>query len=132
MLGFEARARLANATAKLEIAGGSVATIEEDFQLSFVAKAGWLPSNETKLYGLAGVSGSRYDVQVPILAFQSEKYNIGLTVGAGMEYALSENWSAKLEYRFTTELQGELVGPVEAEPSTHEVMTGISYRFGGE
>jgi outer membrane immunogenic protein len=63
----------------------------------------------------------------------------GWTVGGGLEYALSENWSAKIEYdylgfgsqplNFTT----PLLGPVTSNASLNvqEVKAGINFRFGG-
>jgi len=63
----------------------------------------------------------------------------GWTVGGGLEYALSENWSARIEYdylgfgsqplNFTT----PLLGPVTSNASldVQEVKAGINFRFGG-
>jgi outer membrane immunogenic protein len=62
----------------------------------------------------------------------------GWTVGAGLEYALDDHWSAKLEYdylgfgsqamSFTTPL--ETVGS-NASLNVQEVKAGINFRFGG-
>jgi outer membrane immunogenic protein len=63
----------------------------------------------------------------------------GWTAGAGLEYALDNNWSAKLEYdylgfgsqamNFTT----PLVGTVSSNTSLNvqEIKAGINFRFGG-
>lgn len=67
-------------------------------------------------------------------------WRFGWTVGAGVEYALSSNWSARLEYRYTdfgdfnlTLPTGVIAGATSANIDTteHAVRVGVSYRFGG-
>jgi len=62
----------------------------------------------------------------------------GWTVGAGLEYALDDNWSAKIEYdylgfgsptmNFTTPLVS--VSP-SASLNVQEIKAGLNFRFGG-
>ena len=49
---------------------------------------------------------------------------IGGTLGAGVEYGFTPNWSAKLEYRYTAAASLEL-------SHINEVLAGVNYRFGG-
>jgi outer membrane immunogenic protein len=63
----------------------------------------------------------------------------GWTVGAGLEYGISKNWSAKIEYdylnfgsqtlNFSTPLQP--VYTSSANLNVQEVKAGINFRFGG-
>ena len=63
----------------------------------------------------------------------------GWTVGAGLEYGISENWSAKIEYdylsfapqalNFTTPLQPAYA--TNAGLNIQEVKAGLNFRFGG-
>ena len=62
----------------------------------------------------------------------------GWTVGAGVEYAINHNWSARAEYRYSD--FGKVTNiPTEVwedyrdthEVTTHTVRLGVSYRFGG-
>jgi outer membrane immunogenic protein len=63
----------------------------------------------------------------------------GWTVGGGLEYALDNNWSAKIEYdylgfgsqplSFSTPLLGSVTS--NASLNVQEVKAGINYRFGG-
>jgi outer membrane immunogenic protein len=63
----------------------------------------------------------------------------GWTVGAGLEYALDDNWSAKIEYdylgfgpqsmNFTTPIVGSVSS--SASLNVQEVKAGINFRFGG-
>ena len=61
----------------------------------------------------------------------------GWTAGAGFEYALSPNWSTRLEYRYTDFGQLTEASAVAApglsyrhDPNFHTVRLGVSYRFG--
>jgi outer membrane immunogenic protein len=49
---------------------------------------------------------------------------VGATLGAGVEYGFTPNWSAKLEYRYTAAASLEL-------SHINEVLVGVNYRFGG-
>jgi outer membrane immunogenic protein len=65
----------------------------------------------------------------------------GWTVGTGVEYALTENWSAKLEYNYLDFGDNTLsfpvpiprIGAVDVDTTTslHTVKFGVNYRFGG-
>ncbi|WP_395664412.1 outer membrane protein [Methylocella sp.] len=61
----------------------------------------------------------------------------GWTVGGGLEYAITPNWSARAEYRyadlgsFTNQVYAAGVGAsVNHHPTTQTVRLGFSYRFG--
>jgi high affinity Mn2+ porin len=64
------------------------------------------------------------------------KYQAGWTAGLGLEYALSGNWTAKLEYdyvglaRRTYDLGGFGLAPVTVDPQLHVVKLGLNYQFG--
>lgn len=57
----------------------------------------------------------------------------GYTVGAGIEYGLTENFSAKLEYDFydfgTQNYNFNLATPLSISSQVHQVLVGINYRF---
>ncbi len=60
----------------------------------------------------------------------------GWTAGAGVEFAVSGNWSAKLEYdyvdlsRRTYDLGGFGLPRIDVDPKVHLVKLGLNYRFG--
>lgn len=69
-------------------------------------------------------------------AFSDVKF--GWTVGSGVEYAINDKWSARIEYRYTD--FGKVTNiPVVVwddfrdtqKVTTHAVRLGVSYRFGG-
>ena len=49
---------------------------------------------------------------------------LGGTLGAGVEYGLTPNWSAKVEYLYTAAAALE-------RSHINEVRVGVNYRFGG-
>jgi high affinity Mn2+ porin len=64
------------------------------------------------------------------------QYHTGWTVGAGAEFALSGNWSAKLEYDYI-DLSRRMYGlggfglpDTNADPRIHLIKLGLNYRFG--
>lgn len=70
--------------------------------------------------------------------FKDNDTRFGWTVGAGVQYAIDNNWSARLEYRYTdafgtskTSLAPAVpTGFARASLSDHSVRVGLSYRFG--
>ena len=76
-------------------------------------------------------------VGVPIAS--ADKTIWGWTVGTGVEYAITGNWSAKIEYNFmdfqkeTVSFAAPVVGPVNVNTTSyiHAVKFGVNYRFAG-
>jgi outer membrane immunogenic protein len=80
-----------------------------------------------------------HDVQFSGVSFTSaDKTLWGWTVGAGVEYAITENFSAKLEYNYmdfgsnTLSFPIQYFGAVDVDTTTslHVVKFGVNYRFG--
>jgi high affinity Mn2+ porin len=64
------------------------------------------------------------------------QYQPGWTAGAGVEFAVSGNWSAKVEYDYIDlarrmyDLSGFGLPGVNVDPNIHLVKFGLNYRFG--
>ena len=64
------------------------------------------------------------------------QYHTGWTVGAGAEFAVSGNWSAKAEYNYIDlsrrmyDLSGFGLPGINVDPHIHLVKLGLNYRFG--
>ncbi|MCC2097788.1 MAG: porin family protein, partial [Hyphomicrobiales bacterium] len=76
----------------------------------------------------------------PIGVALSRSNNLtGWVIGAGVEYALTSNWSFKTEYLYADLGKGSLfaavVGPatlnLDVDTKVHIVRAGLNYRFGG-
>ncbi len=94
------------------------------------------------LYGKGGLALAQDQSSITdTLGFSSSTslMRTGWTAGAGLEYALDRNWSAKLEYdylgfgsqalNFNTPALGSVTS--NATLNVQEVKAGINFRFGG-
>jgi outer membrane immunogenic protein len=70
--------------------------------------------------------------------FEGEDIRIGWTAGGGVEWALFDNWSAKLEYDFydfgtrsiqLTDNSSGLSGPVQVKQSVQAVKLGLNFHI---
>ena len=132
VLGVEARATLSNSELEVTTGGATIFTIEQQPEFSITARAGYIAAPDTLLYGLAGYSWGEYEASIPGIGSVDLDFD-GLTVGGGIEHAITENWTSRLEYRYTHFGDEDLFGVgINAKPSTHAVMSSISYRFNAE
>ena len=104
------------------------------------ARVGFLATPQTLLYVKGGYTNARYDVLADDGETQLET-NIdtdGFRVGAGAEYAVSENAFVKLEYRYSNYSEAELdFGDLDIDDTNgfdvdldrHQVMAGVGFRF---
>jgi outer membrane immunogenic protein len=85
----------------------------------------------------AGLDYRAFDIGAPVGAGSSGA-RFGWTVGAGVEYAITPNWVASLEYRYTDfgrRNVGYIGSPVTTidsasfKTTTHTVRLGVSYLF---
>jgi outer membrane autotransporter protein len=94
------------------------------------------------LYGKGGLALARDNSSLTDLAGSSSSTSLtrtGWTAGAGLEYALDGNWSAKIEYDYlgfgskALSFDTPLLGPVTSNSTLNvqEVKAGINFRFGG-
>jgi outer membrane immunogenic protein len=103
-----------------------------------IAARGGVAFDRALLYGNAGVAAGHFDffaVDNVGGFFQGGATSTGLLLGLGVEYALTPNWSAKLEYDHVGYLSRDV--DLGAEASTDESVTtntvkaGINYKFFG-
>jgi len=79
-------------------------------------------------YGTAGLAWAKIDY---VGLNSADRPQVGYAVGAGVEYALARNWSAKFEYLYmdlgTTVSTGLL--PLTTDVTASTVRLGLNYRF---
>ena len=102
--------------------------------------------DRTLIYATGGVAFADYKTQyfAIIPGFGNEEFSktqVGWTVGAGLEYAIANNWSLRAEYRYTD--FGTFTDPTTAfyiSPAVlyvrhseieNRIQAGFSYKFGG-
>jgi outer membrane immunogenic protein len=114
-----------------------------DFISSGTARIGWA-SDRWLLYAKGGIAGAsdKYKVvgtfQTNPFDFEGEDIRIGWTAGGGVEWALFDNWSAKLEYDFydfgtrsvqLTDNSTQSSGPVQVKQSVQVVKLGLNFHI---
>jgi len=92
------------------------------------------------LYGKGGVAFAQDNSSFTNLAGISSSTNLmrtGWTAGAGLEYALDGNWSAKIEYDYlgfgskALDFGAPLAVTSSSTLNVQEIKAGINFRFGG-
>ena len=92
-------------------------------------------SDRTLIYATGGYAWadveSRFAGTGPFAISESDILN-GYTIGGGIEYALNNNWSTKLEYQYV-DLEDRRLGiggqSTKIDPDFHSVRAGLNYRF---
>lgn len=117
--------------------GGTLAKMDLDTQWTIGARAGWLASESTLLYGLVGYTELRtgdLDVLNGLASFKVGDFK-GWTFGGGVETHLANNIFLSAEYRYTAfDAQSIALVPgladLSLEPESHEVKARLSYKLG--
>lgn len=91
-------------------------------------------SDRTLIYATAGYAWADVETKfaTPGLAVSGNDTLDGYVVGGGVEYALTDNWSTKLEYQYV-DLESTRFGigstGTNIDPDFHTVRVGLNYRF---
>lgn len=127
--------------------------VKSNWDASVRLRLGVLMTPQALVYATGGVAFGKFNLRNDRLAYDSEDAyfrdrnifggnRVGWTVGAGVQYALSSNWSTRIEYRYTDfgskSLRFESFccssydkgGATRAQINDHRITVGMSYRFG--
>ena len=87
--------------------------------------------NNWLVYGTGGLAWMHADTNHIAAGVVRDQYYLGWTAGAGIEYALSAKWSAKLEYLYA-EFDNRDIVPASFgdEFKLHTIKVGLNYRAG--
>jgi outer membrane immunogenic protein len=102
-----------------------------------------LTADRALIYVKGGGAWANFDYDVSVAGVpiaSTDKWVWGWTVGTGVEYAITPNWSAKIEYNFmdfqkdTISFPAPIIGAVNVDTTSyiHAVKFGINYRFAGD
>jgi outer membrane immunogenic protein len=140
LLGVEGDFNYLDAGDDLFLLGKPTATWESDHDwfATIRARAG-LVSDGALFYITGGVAFLDSTYELTTFGFNdkasSDNVLVGWTIGGGIEYAFSENWSAKIEYLYADfGSVDESVTPLQtitgsADPSFQVVRAGLNYHF---
>lgn len=86
------------------------------------------------VYGTAGVAFADVEADADDFVASDSNTHTGWTVGAGAEFALNEQWTTRLEYRYAdfSDERYELTPAyldADYEFDMHAVRVGVSYKF---
>ena len=105
--------------------GGSNYSVDPKYSFDLTARAGYLVNPKTLLYVRGGYTNERVRTTIANAAgIQSASdTRDGWLAGAGLERAVAQNVSARLEYRYSKLSEGD------GKDQRHRVLAGLSYRF---
>jgi outer membrane immunogenic protein len=89
------------------------------------------------LYGTGGFAWGRNELSFSGFgtSVSEERTHTGWVAGGGVEWALLDNWTAKIEYQYLM-LDSEtyfpaVLGGIDLDADIHTIRVGLNYRFGG-
>ncbi len=107
---------------------GAIVTSEHNWYSTLTGRVGYAVDNWL-WYLKGGAAWAETDYSIAGLGV-SETRN-GWTIGGGLEYGLTPNWSAKLEYNYLDFGKDSIAAPigVQADTQVHLFKAGLNYRF---
>jgi outer membrane immunogenic protein len=123
-----------------DVGGAALVAARTDFIASAAGRLGY--AVDRWLYyvrGGAAWAGGKYDVVGSGFGFEGLDTRGGWTVGAGIEWAFSRNWSARIEYNYygfgtrgiqmTDSINGFGPAPVDVKESVQTVKLGVNFHL---
>lgn len=139
-----AEAEYSDSSAKTEFSDGDFegfgfGSVETGRDLYFGARIGAKVGPDAMIYAKGGYTNAKYDVlsNDGTTEFTQDIDTDGYRIGAGAEYALSNNAFVKLEYRYSNysdaeiDFDGDLPDSdrFSIDTDRHQVMAGVGFRF---
>ncbi|MBY6217921.1 outer membrane protein [Qipengyuania aquimaris] len=142
VLGVEGE--FAGSTAETEFDDGDfenlgIGNVETGRDLYLGARVGVKPADDLLIYAKGGYTNASYNIRSDdgTTQYDADLDTDGYRLGAGAEYALSDNTFAKVEYRYSNYSDAELdfegdspdVAVPDIDLDRHQVMVGFGMRF---
>jgi outer membrane immunogenic protein len=113
------------------VCGGAACQTEDTWLATIRARVGYAV-DRVLIYGTAGGAfGNVMANSAASTSFQSET-KAGWTAGAGVEAALADNWTARIEYLFVDLQNGSFNtagGPISVKFDASLIRVGVDYKF---
>lgn len=110
-------------------AGGNPLSVTASWITTLRGRTG-LTVNDMFVYGTAGIALGDIDVSLP--AGSDGAVGVGWVAGAGIEFPLGNQFTARAEYLFTDfgRINGSVGGTAfDTQYDSHQIRAGITYRF---
>ncbi|ODT12619.1 MAG: hypothetical protein ABS35_39730 [Kaistia sp. SCN 65-12] len=105
----------------------------------YEAKLEWLGTTTARvgyavdnflLYGKGGVAYGQAKIEDTLNNVDDSKWHVGWTVGAGAEYAFTQNITGLIEYNYVDLGSEDFIdGDLSADLTTHVIKAGLNYKF---
>jgi outer membrane immunogenic protein len=105
--------------------------VGSDYLASVRGRVGYA-IGRTLLFGTGGVAFTQLSAQADLfdgVSLNADRNFTGWTLGAGAEYAFTDNWIGRLEYRYYNFDNNVIDDFGDVELDTNTVTAGISYKF---
>lgn len=139
-----AEAEYSDSTAEVELDAGDAenfgfGNVETGRDLYFGARVGAKVGPDAMIYAKGGYTNAKYNVRSSdgTTEYNQDLDADGYRIGAGAEYALSDNAFVKLEYRYSNYSEAEVdyegdaadTPAFDIDTDRHQVMAGVGFRF---
>lgn len=111
---------------RLDALGGGI-DADLNFLGTFTARAGYTPIDRVLTYVEGGYAFGQVDAVTA--AGSDESINSGFVLGAGAEYAITDNILSGVEYNYVDLAEQDLPGGTNAEFIGHLVKFNLKYKF---
>lgn len=134
VLGLEADLQGADISDSTTLSGGfSNVTTDIDWFSTLRGRIGYA-SGSTLVYFTGGwaFADLNQTINTPVVSMSQDGIETGYTVGGGVEWAISPNWSVKTEYLYVDLGEQTLSGPAgtyTTDTDFHTARVGLNYRF---
>ncbi|PSJ59393.1 outer membrane protein [Pseudaminobacter soli (ex Li et al. 2025)] len=132
VVGAEADFQGAGIKGEMDMGGATIGT-KIDWYGTVRARAGVLATDRLLVYATGGLAygHTKTYIEDPFgMGFSESKTKAGWTVGAGVEYAVTDHVSLKTEYAYTDLGKARIFeGSVDRKVNFHSVKFGINYKF---
>lgn len=105
--------------------GAGRVTIDPRYSFDLTARAGYLLTDNMLVYARGGYTNARVRTSIDDVAGirSASSHRDGWLVGGGIERAITDNISARVEYRYADLSEGD------GRFDRHQALVGVAYRF---
>jgi outer membrane immunogenic protein len=129
--GIQAGVRFASTATTLDVAGLVDGSIEADRGYDVIGRIGYKPAASTLVYALGGWTNQHFDISSNVTGSLYDWSANGVTIGAGIETAVTESIFVGAEYRYSVYQTEDVAsaGILEIDPSSHTISATLKYKF---